>query len=87
MSDPNDPRDCPFCGGSQIHTEAFDGTAIVSCQTCLAVGPVTSEQSVSQAWKRWNERPRECKKARCSSEPPHGLLDCELEDFELNDFV
>lgn len=47
---------CPFCGSSEIHAEKLEGTVVISCLDCLAVGPMTAEQSQAEAWERWNRR-------------------------------
>lgn len=47
---------CPFCGSHQVHVEKLSYTVIVSCLDCLAVGPVTTEQSQAEAWASWNRR-------------------------------
>lgn len=49
---------CPFCGSHQIHVEQWSDMVTVSCLDCLAVGPVTAEQSQAEAWERWNRRAR-----------------------------
>jgi Lar family restriction alleviation protein len=47
---------CPFCGSHQVHVEQWSDMVTVSCLDCLAIGPVTAEQSQAEAWERWNRR-------------------------------
>lgn len=58
-----DARPCPFCGATEIHVEQLprpvDGqptTAVVSCASCLAVGPTQHLQSIAQATAAWISR-------------------------------
>lgn len=47
---------CPFCGSHQVHVEQWSDMVTVSCLNCLAVGPMTAEQSQAEAWALWNRR-------------------------------
>lgn len=78
---------CPFCGSRLMHVEEWIGMVIISCPDCLAIGPITAEQSQAQAWARWNARhgPETGQDASgydgCCSHLPHVPVDFELDDF------
>lgn len=60
---------CPFCGLDDtylVRPDQISETALVGCNACGAIGPVTYQQSVDEAIKRWNTRPHDhyCRRRR-----------------------
>lgn len=53
---------CPFCGLDDtylVRPDRISETALVGCNACGAIGPVTYQQSVAEAIERWNTRPND----------------------------
>lgn len=51
---------CPFCGLDDtylVRPDAISRTALVGCNTCGSIGPVTYAQSIDEAIDAWNRRP------------------------------
>jgi hypothetical protein len=55
----NIPLACPFCGSDPPLAAQLHGRFIVGCESDdCHVNPQVSGQSLSEAWARWNTRPK-----------------------------
>lgn len=82
------PQPCPFCGGTDIEMESYNGrTALAICRQCGTSGPIVADQGPAKAWERWNTRQAADRVAPLEEDaPPIGEPPATF-DFDLIDFT